>query len=176
MKQQEQLQSSLGGANSSAKNSTSSPNPATSPQRTSPYKSPSSTSPYKTSPYQNYDYDQAEDAEDSEDEEQDDEGEPDYVDVGEEGEEEDGDSNNEGLTSKAARRHVFPILVDELVKESLLGQQAANVVMKLFQQESADLTAALDVYDRDHNMAGLVDALHIIVQNNSAKSSPSPSK
>eukprot|EP01039_Chlorochromonas_danica_P006084 gene6084-6700_t len=180
LKQQEQLQSSLGSAKSSSvNNSTSSPNPATSPQRTSPYKSPSSTSPYKTSPYQNYDYDQAEDAEDSEDVEQDDEGEPDYVDVGEEqdeGEEEDGDSNSEGLTSKAARRHVFPILVDELVKESLLGQQAANVVMRLFQQESADLTAALDVYDRDHNMAGLVDALHIIVQNNSAKSSPSSSK
>lgn len=128
----------------------------TSPSKTTGSPAIHSTPVPKTSPlYKDFDYDQAEDASDDDDEDEE-----------EEEEEEDDDHHNKGLTSRAARDHVFPILVNELVKESIIGARDGNLILKMFASGNAEISAALDVYDRTSNMAELVEALQLIVANN----------
>lgn len=105
--------------------------------------------------YRKYDYDQSEDATESDEEEEDDEDDED----GDEGRED----ADEGVTSKAARDHIFPILVNELVKESIIKPRAGNAILKLFEQRDKQIVAALDAYDQDSDMGGLVMTLQKIV-------------
>lgn len=104
--------------------------------------------------YRKYDYDQSEDATESDEEEGDEDDEE-----GDEGREDE----DEGLNSKAARDHIFPILVNELVKESIIKPRAGNVILKLFEQKDKQVVAALDTYDQDSDMGGLVMTLQKIV-------------
>jgi hypothetical protein len=60
---------------------------------------------------------------------------------------------------------VFPILISELVKESILPSKQGALVLKMFQEGSALVSAALDVYDRDSDLAQLVQTLSGIEQN-----------
>jgi hypothetical protein len=76
--------------------------------------------------------------------------------------EEDDEDDEDGphvTTAESAREHVFPILVSELVKESILAPSQGASLMRLFQKGSASITAAMDSYDRDSDMSALVDAL-----------------
>lgn len=69
------------------------------------------------------------------------------------------------LAKQAARNHVFPILIQELVKETILTPTEGAIVMRLFSQGSAPLTSALDRYDVDHDMGDLVVALQSLADN-----------
>lgn len=69
------------------------------------------------------------------------------------------------LAKQAARNHVFPILVQELVKETILTPSEGAAVMRTFSQGSALLTTALDRYDVDHDMGDLVVALQSLADN-----------
>jgi hypothetical protein len=80
-------------------------------------------------------------------------------------EEEEGGHNGTSLiTSQAARNHVFPILVSELVKENILTAKHGAAIMKQFSEGSAVISAAIDVYDRDSDLAHLVQTLQSAVE------------
>ena len=80
----------------------------------------------------------------------------------EEEEEEEEEEDQQGtslITSQAARNHVFPILIAELVKESILTSKQGAVIMKHFGEGNALISAAIDVYDRDSDLGQLVQTL-----------------
>lgn len=54
---------------------------------------------------------------------------------------------------------MFPILISELVKESILTKETGASVSKQFQNGSAVINAALDLYDLNNDMAQLVENL-----------------
>ena len=90
-----------------------------------------------------------EDDEEDEEEEEDDD----------EEEEEEEEEPDRVLTSQAAREKVFPMLITELVRESIISTNDQAVLLTLFQQQHPVISAALDVYDLDHDMSDLVDTL-----------------
>ena len=63
------------------------------------------------------------------------------------------------MADKAARDHVFPILVKELVKEEIMGADDAVTLLKMYMAGSPVIHGALDVYDLDSEMGELVDTL-----------------
>lgn len=107
--------------------------------------------------------DDDEDAEDDEDDEDYDNGD----------DEEQDDEDDDGLdghgvsliTSKSARDHVFPILVQELVKENIISRQDGGIIMKQFADNNPIVSTALDLYDTNNDMAKLVEALQQMVDN-----------
>lgn len=75
-------------------------------------------------------------------------------------EDEDGSTGGTSLiTSQAARNHVFPILISELVKESIITNKHGAMIMKQFTEGSPVISAAIDVYDRDSDLSQLVQTL-----------------
>lgn len=72
--------------------------------------------------------------------------------------------SNSLITSQLARERVFPILIAELVKESILSSEIGNAIMKQFAMRNPVISAALDVYDRDNDMGQLVDTLQEFVE------------
>lgn len=68
-------------------------------------------------------------------------------------------SKTTGITSQAARAHVFPMLIKELTKEGIIDRNDGDILIREFQNNSAMVNAALDVYDLDSDMAELVDTL-----------------
>jgi len=92
-----------------------------------------------------HDNDEANDNEDDEDDDDDDEDE----------EPQDGSL----LTSQVARNHFFPILISELVKERILDNKQGGFILKQFSQSNPVINAAIDVYDRDSDLAQLVHTL-----------------
>jgi len=73
------------------------------------------------------------------------------------------------MSSQAARDHVFPILVSELIKESIVDSKSGARLMELFRSSQGDsvINAALDVYDVDNDMAELVDTLQRVIARDS---------
>ena len=70
------------------------------------------------------------------------------------------------MGSEAARKHVFPMLLSELVKEQIIEKTAADSLQKLFDKGNRDIKIALDAYDKENDMANLVSSLkNISVQN-----------
>jgi hypothetical protein len=73
------------------------------------------------------------------------------------------ESSSKQITSSAAREHIFPILVKELVSASIMGSDKGNQLLRMFQSPTDGMgvviNAALDVYDVDQDMADLVDTL-----------------
>jgi hypothetical protein len=69
------------------------------------------------------------------------------------------DLSNSLITSQSARGHVFPILVSELVKESIMEKPDGELILKEFGKNHPAISAALDVYDQNSDMAGLVATL-----------------
>ena len=69
------------------------------------------------------------------------------------------------MSSQAARDHVFPILVSELIKENIVDGKNGARLMELFKSTKGDavINAALDVYDVDNDMAELVDTLQRVI-------------
>ena len=69
------------------------------------------------------------------------------------------------MSSQAAREHVFPILVSELIKENIVDGKSGARLMELFKSTTGDsvINAALDVYDVDNDMAELVDTLQRVI-------------
>jgi hypothetical protein len=63
------------------------------------------------------------------------------------------------LTSQVARNHFFPILISELVKERILDNKQGGFILKQFSQSNPVINAAIDVYDRDSDLAQLVHTL-----------------
>ena len=66
--------------------------------------------------------------------------------------------------SHEARKHVFPILINELIKESILVQSEGQLILELFKGQNYEVNHALDVYDRQHDMGMLVESLMNIAQ------------
>lgn len=122
------------------------------------------------STYRRYEeYDDEEDVDDDEQDgnEEDDEGNDDdgeYEDEGDDGEDYE-DPGASLITSKSARDHVFPILVTELIKESIISRGDGKVIMQQFAANNPAVTTALDRYDTTNDMAQLVDALQQMVDN-----------
>mmetsp|Transcript_13985 Transcript_13985/g.23160 ORF Transcript_13985/g.23160 Transcript_13985/m.23160 type:complete len:1107 (-) Transcript_13985:207-3527(-) len=127
--------------------------------------------------------DDEEEEEEDEDEEQeymeeegndsaDDENDEDDSDGEEEDDDEEGDDraeadeNEEGglMSTQSAREYIFPILLSELVKENVLGENDGEVLKQLFSNGDAVVNAALDVYDLDSDMAELVDTLQKVAR------------
>jgi len=99
---------------------------------------------------------------DGEEEEEKDNDDDDEEEDDEDNEDDDDEDEQEGqslLTSQAARNHVFPILISELVKESILDNKQGVFILKQFSQGNAVISAAIDVYDRDSDLAQLVHTL-----------------
>lgn len=70
------------------------------------------------------------------------------------------------MGSEAARKHVFPMLLSELVKEQIIEKSAAEALQKLFDRGNREIKTALDAYDKENDMATLVTSLkNISVQN-----------
>lgn len=69
------------------------------------------------------------------------------------------------MSTQAARDHVFPILVAELIKENIVDAKSGAKLLSLFKGPNGDavINAALDVYDVDNDMADLVDTLQRVV-------------
>lgn len=78
---------------------------------------------------------------------------------------EDGESESL-MGSEAARKHVFPMLLTELVKEQIIDKQAAESLQKLFDKGNREIKTALDVYDKENDMASLVNSLKNISVHN----------
>ena len=90
----------------------------------------------------------SEDSEEESDEESDDES--------------DGDEDEQPgnlMSTQAARERVFPLLISELSKESILSADDARKLYRLFLEKNDVLNSALDVYDLDNNIAELVDTM-----------------
>jgi len=81
-------------------------------------------------------------------------------------EDEDGVSAEERLmSSQAARDHVFPVLISELTKEGIIRDDEGKQILKLFAEGNTIISAALDIYDLDNDMAELVDTLQSVARN-----------
>ena len=65
-------------------------------------------------------------------------------------------------TSQTVRNHIFPILVHELTKEGIMKTSDSNKILQLFKEGDVNVNAALDIYDVDHDMSDLVEALNNI--------------
>ena len=63
------------------------------------------------------------------------------------------------FSQPSSRGVLFPMLVGELVKESLLSQAHGSKLLGLFGKDSPVINAAMDVYDLDNDLAELVDTL-----------------
>jgi hypothetical protein len=116
----------------------------------------------------------SEDNEEEDDEEEDDDDDDDDEDDDDEDDDDDdGDldeaqqAENNVMVSKAARLHIFPILINELVKENVLTSAESKTLLELFQKDDDVINAALDVYDLDSDLSELVDTLQRIVQTSS---------
>ena len=68
------------------------------------------------------------------------------------------------LADQAARDHVFPILVNELIKEEIMGNEDGKTLLNLYNNGSPVVNGALDVYDLDSDMSELVDTLQKVVR------------
>lgn len=66
---------------------------------------------------------------------------------------------SESMSSQTTRERVFPLLISELSKESILSPEEARKLYKLFLEKNDVLNSALDVYDLDNNIAELVDTM-----------------
>lgn len=111
------------------------------------------------------DEDEDEDNENDEDEYDDDEFEA--TDDNEGGENDDtkvSDESNSGsfLGAKSFRKHIVPILLNELEKESIFTSNECQTLLKLFYAGDVKVNAALDRYDSEHNMAQLVESFQKI--------------
>lgn len=125
----------------------------------SPAKAPSNNQHYEE------EFDEIEDLEDdgSEEEEEEDD---DDEDGEEEDEEESPEENgNSLLLSQTARDHIFPILVQELVKENIIAKPHGRIILQEFAAGNPVISTALDIYDRDNDMAQLVESLQQMVEN-----------
>ena len=83
-----------------------------------------------------------------------------------------GGHSNDGLpsderlmSSQAARDHVFPVLISELTKEGIIRDDEGKQILKLFAEGNTIISAALDIYDLDNDMAELVDTLQSVARN-----------
>lgn len=127
----------------------------------SPPQKKSLLSPPKATGNSNYEeeFDEIEDID-----EEDDTGDEDNDD---DGLEEGGPGNESGslLLSQTARDHIFPILVQELIKENILSKADGRIVLQEFVAGNPVVSSALDVYDRDNDMAVLVESLQLMVEN-----------
>lgn len=141
---------------------------------TSPMKSPNA----KSNSPMNYDeeFDEIEDLDDEGDGDEDEEEstgdeEDDDEEDGEEEDEEDSrkneskqkDARADLLVTQSARDHIFPILVQELVKENIINKQSGRIILQEFASSNPDITRALDAYDQDNDMAQLVESLQDLV-------------
>jgi len=79
--------------------------------------------------------------------------------VDEDDEDDDEEEENDVVTPQSARDHVFPILVAELVKESILSSSEGTSIMKRFAEGNPAIKTALDMYDKNNDMAVLVETL-----------------
>jgi ABC-type Zn2+ transport system substrate-binding protein/surface adhesin len=123
--------------------------------------SPSPTNEMKNG---NDERDEEDNQEDNEDEDDDD----DEEDDDEDDEDEDDDAaQKEVKVSQAARKHLFPILIGELLKESVISQRDCKTLLDLFEEDDDVINAALDVYDLDSDLSELVDTLQRIVRTSS---------
>lgn len=88
-------------------------------------------------------------------------------DTGDDGVGEEGPGNESGslLLSQTARDHIFPILVQELIKENILSKADGRIVLQEFVAGNPVVSSALDLYDRDNDMAVLVESLQLMVEN-----------
>lgn len=77
----------------------------------------------------------------------------------EDSDEEDEEPEESLMSTQAARERVFPLLISELSKESILTAEEARKLYKLFLEKNDVLSSALDVYDLDQNIAELVDTM-----------------
>ena len=68
------------------------------------------------------------------------------------------------MSTQAARDHVFPILVRELGKEGIIQDWEGQQIMRQFQLGNTVISAALDIYDLDNDMAELVDTLQRVAK------------
>jgi len=68
-----------------------------------------------------------------------------------------GDSG--GILSPVARNQMYPILIMELVKESILNADEGSKLVQLFKKDDPVIGAAMDVYEVEGDMAELVDTL-----------------
>lgn len=85
-----------------------------------------------------------------------------------EGEEATGREGGSSISSQYTRNQLFPILLGELVKESIFTEEQQQNLLKRFGQNDPVIAAALDVYDLDNNMGDLVDTLqrvHLFTKN-----------
>lgn len=111
------------------------------------------------------DQDQDQDNNDNEDNQDQDE---DNDDEDEEDEDDDDDDDsNSNMISRSARQHIFPILINELLKENVLNANETKKLLELFEQDDDVVHAALDVYDLDSDLSELVDTLQRIVKTSS---------
>jgi hypothetical protein len=94
---------------------------------------------------------------DEDDEDEDDEDEDEDEDSDEDSEEE--EQAGGLMSTQATRERVFPLLISELSKESILSAEEARKLYKLFIEKNDVLNSALDVYDLDNNIAELVDTM-----------------
>lgn len=111
------------------------------------------------------DEDDNEDDEDDVDINEDDDNDDGHEDEDDNGEDEDDDEDYEddledsAITSTSARNHIFPLLLNELVKESMLSSNDSDLLLREYSSGSTTVNAALDVYDLDADMGELVDTL-----------------
>lgn len=66
------------------------------------------------------------------------------------------------MGTAAAREHVFPMLLSELVKENLMEPSSQTVLLDMFKNKRPEITAALDSYDTKNDMAELVTTLQVL--------------
>lgn len=112
------------------------------------------------------DEDQEDDEKDGEEDENEDD--DDEIDGDEDNDEEEDETNDQGnslILSQTARDHVFPILIQELIKESIISRNDGKIILQEFAAGNPVISAALDVYDRDNDMAQLVESLQQMVEN-----------
>ena len=74
-------------------------------------------------------------------------------------EEESGGEGGNLMSTQVARERVFPLLISELSKESILTPDEARKLYRMFIEKNEVLNSALDVYDLDSNIAELVDTM-----------------
>lgn len=117
----------------------------------------------------NDDNEKGDDEDDNDNEEGGDEDEDDdNYDDDDEDDDDDGDDAQKDLkVSQAARQHLFPILIGELLKESVISQKDCKTLLNLFEEDDDVIHAALDVYDLDSDLSELVDTLQRIARTSS---------
>jgi hypothetical protein len=109
--------------------------------------------------------DEDQDEEDVEEDNNEDNGDENDDDEDNEEEDETTDQGNSLILSQTARDHVFPILIQELIKESIISRNDGKIILQEFAAGNPVISTALDVYDRDNDMAQLVESLQQMVEN-----------